>query len=172
MDYIVIDGKKIELSKETVNNIKSQINNKKATPSSAIANDYKYMNEIDWDIREKILVNDKQNKIIYINTYFDKNSKFGNNCVFIKCKFRPGCGFGSDCEFGSGCGFGLGCKFGSGCEFGLGCKFGSNCEFGLGYKFGSNCKFRSGCGFGSDCKFGSGCGFGSNCEFGLDCIKH
>lgn len=111
--YIVIEGKKIELSSETLNNIKDQFKSEgkiKETSSENVSIPYKHMFEIQWDKKEAILIKDNSNKRIYVNQNFANNSDFGENCVFIKC------------EFGSYCEFGLSCKFGSCCKFGSYCK--------------------------------------------------
>ena len=133
-NYIYLEGKKIEISEETAENLKEQFNQKE-TPSSEVAiKSYKYMCDINWDEKEEVLIKDKPEKMIFVNQKFADNSEFGDNCVFIKCKF------GSWCEFGSRCYFGSGCKFGSWCEFGNYCEFGSWCEFGSSCYFGSGCK--------------------------------
>lgn len=120
-NFITIDGKQIELSEETIKNIKAQLEVKE-TPSSEIGIDYKQVSDIDWENKQEILIKDKPEKKIFYNQKFANNSVFGDNCVFIKCKFGGFCEFGSYCEFGSCCEFGSGCEFGSDCEFGGFCE--------------------------------------------------
>lgn len=57
-NYIFIDNKKIKLSKETINNIKSQLNiekNKQSIDPQNISSSYKYMNDIDWEKEKKYI---------------------------------------------------------------------------------------------------------------------
>ena len=123
----------------------------KPTPSKKVATaTYELMG--DWEDKvEEVLVTDKPVRKVFVNKKFADGSRFGNDCVFIKCIFDSKCEFGSWCQFGSECGFG------SGCEFDYGCKFGPNCSFGSDCEFGSGCEFSSGCWFGPECEFGSGC---------------
>ena len=115
-NYIYLEGKKIEISEETAENLKEQFNQKE-TPSSEVAiKSYKYMCDINWDEKEEVLIKDKPKKMIFVNKKFADNSEFGDNCVFIKCKFGSCCKFGNLCKFGSRCEFGSGCKFESGCK--------------------------------------------------------
>jgi len=134
-NYININGKKIKLSDETLAEIKKHlIKPLKATPSDKVAVcDYSMMSDIDWGKKEEVLIVDEPEKKTFVNQKFADGSKFGEDCVFIKCEF------GSYCEFGSFCEFGSCCKFGGSCEFGSYCEFGSACEFGNCCKFGSYC---------------------------------
>ena len=127
-NFIQINGKKIEISEETAENLKKQFSQKEIPSDNVAIGSYEFSCDIDWVNKEEILIKDKPKQKIFVNQKFANNSEFGNSCVFIKCKF------GSYCEFGSGCKFGSDCKFGSSCEFGSDCKFGNSCEFG------SDCK--------------------------------
>ena len=115
-NYIYLEGKKIEISEKTAENLKEQFNQKE-TPSLEVAmGSYEMIYTINWSEKEEILIKDKPKKMIFVNQKFADNSEFGDNCVFIKCKFGSGCEFGNYCEFGSWCYFGSDCNFGSSCK--------------------------------------------------------
>lgn len=101
-NYIQIDGKQIEISEETAENLRKQFS-KKETKSEDISIGYEMFCDIDWDKKEEVLIKDKLENRVFINQKFADNSEFGYNCVFIKCKFGSNCKFGSFCEFGSYC---------------------------------------------------------------------
>jgi len=146
--------------------------------------------EKDWNHGKKILVNDTRSNRIYSNKYFDENSRFGINCIFIKCRFESNCKFDlfstfHNCVFGKKCDFGLSCRFieytifDDGCQFAgdsifSTSKFGKKCEFGPCYNWGTDIKMLDGIRtkFDDKCIFDEDCMFGERCEFGKDCIIH
>ena len=71
----------------------------KPTPNEEVAmGSYLFMSDIDWDKKEEILITDKPKQKIFVNQKFADKSVFGDECVFIKCKFGSDCEFGFDCE--------------------------------------------------------------------------
>ena len=117
-NYISIGGKKIEISEETALNLKKELTSKtKETPSDEVAiGEYKFIHKIDWGKKDEVPIKDNPEKKIFVNQKFADGSVFGNDCVFIRCKFGSYCEFGSVCEFGSYCEFGSHCKFGYCCR--------------------------------------------------------
>ena len=162
-NYIILEGKKIELSKETVKNIMEQIK-EKIVDCEDISLEYIGVSDININITDIVLVKDRtSHSRVYINRCFQDGSEFGNNNIFIKCMFGRDCKFGSHCEFSSHC------RFGSDCKFELGSMFGKNNVFGSNCTFESYCGFLSCCEFRQDCKFGDHCSFGCRCEFKEGC---
>ena len=107
-------SQKIKQLEKRVSDLEKQtpeVEQPNATPSDEVAvATTVYFGDVDWDSKEKILINDTPEKKVFVNNSFADKSIFGKDCVFIDCKF------GSCCEFGSYCEFGLGCEFGSYCE--------------------------------------------------------
>ena len=105
---LIIEGKEIPLSNETVNNIKKVINLNQEViikHPDEIANvlTYKLMGEISWQNIPPVKITEKADRKIYVNQHFAEGSIFGRYCIFVKCKFNAHCEFGARCEFGAGC---------------------------------------------------------------------
>ena len=96
-------------------------------------------------IRKETKTTDKPSNTVLAYKLFEKDSKFGDNCIFFRCDFEDNFSFGDNCEFtdytkfGNNCKFGRNCKFGNACDFGDKCVFKEGCEFGNKPLFGDNC---------------------------------
>jgi acetyltransferase-like isoleucine patch superfamily enzyme len=142
-NYVCIDGKQIQLSKETAQELKKKLGIITAVDPITISTTYNYINITR--IRPLVFVDKKLNTRIFVNQNFASGSVFGSNCVFIKCLFGSNCTFGKNSLFSGYCEFGPNCNFGYIARFGSNCKFGPHCTFGAGSMFGLDCEYGPGC---------------------------